>query len=232
MAVRLKLRQPKKPESEAKKLKAGKNGMISKKSDKGPSERSVPAAFLERQSSRDHGHPSPDEMSGREPTVSPMSVTTRTIMMTTNDQYGDPNVMPSGFRNGKAPQRPAAICYRNAPITMLLNLPYFVNWLTGSYSSENSADSTGTVLDALRQLAREYWSQGSPKEGKGPPKKVISGKQKRLEAGMDAFWKHFVNTAPDFTPIPAKTNRYRQEDAAEFLLEMFNLAWEESCYVS
>jgi len=166
---------------------------------------------------------SPDEILGEAPVVPTNSPLTESILVGTEDKYADPTVRPMGFRNGGAPNYATSICYRNAAITMLLNLPYFANWLKGGYPSLREENAPRTALDSLQKLAEVYWS---PPNSLGNTMSMSQGigvkaKQRRIDAEMHVLWNDFIAANPTFTEIPTTTNYYRQEDAAEFLMTLF-----------
>jgi hypothetical protein len=166
---------------------------------------------------------SPDEISGEAPVVPSNSPLTESVLLATEDKYADPTVRPMGFRNGPAPKYPSSICYRNATITMLLNLPYFVNWLKGGYPSLREENAPRTTLDNMQKLAEVYWSQPNSLGHSASTSQAINvkAKQKQLDAEMDVLWNNFLAAKQEFTVIPQDTNHYDQEDAAEFLMRLF-----------
>jgi hypothetical protein len=165
---------------------------------------------------------SPDEIAGEAPEVPRNSLLTELVLEHTEGNYSDPTVRPMGFRNGKAPKYASSICYRNAAITMLLNIPYFANWVNGSYPSLRDDDALPTAMDNMQKLAEVYWAQPNSLENTVSTIEAIDAKQKRLDEEMRSFWTHFVEANPKFTDTPRKTNQYRQEDAALFLMTFFN----------
>jgi hypothetical protein len=167
---------------------------------------------------------SPDEILGEAPAVPTNSPVTESVLLGTEDKYADLTVRPMGFRNGDAPQYAALICYRNAVITMLLNLPYFANWVTGGYPSLREENAPRTALDNMQKLAEIYWSQPTSFGNSVSTSQVIDvkAKQKRLDAEMHVLWTDFIAANPTFTVIPTMTNCYLQEDAGEFLMTLFN----------
>lgn len=175
-----------------------------------------------QRSSSGHGWPSssngsslsPDEMSGQAPDPPEFSLSAEAILISTPGEHLNTSIRPVGFRNGEAPKYPTQICYRNAAMTMLLNLPCFTNWLDEGYPSFRPEESSRNFVDKFQQLAGTYWSQKALIEGE---------EQERVDISMDAFWNSFLAANPEFTEA-LQHNYYPQEDAALFLTTLFDSA--------
>jgi hypothetical protein len=146
------------------------------------------------------------------------------ILMSIDDKHSDPTVVPMGFRNGPPPHSPRNVCYRNGTMTMLLNLPFFCNWLAKNYTPTDAMGTPVTLMDCIQQLARDYWGPGGPVDGKGNGR--ITPKRKILDTAMDRFFGNFLGQT-NFTPRPQRKNLFLQEDAADFLATTLNTALAE-----
>ncbi|ERF71451.1 hypothetical protein EPUS_06833 [Endocarpon pusillum Z07020] len=167
---------------------------------------------------------SPEEISGEAPAAPEMSPEPRGIIDQASHQYADTSVTPMGFMNGVAPRYASSICYRNAAITMLLNLPCFTNWLSGAYSTRREGGPSHPLMDAMTELAATYWSQPT---AKGSARPAVRAKRHQLDTAMDGFWKRFLKASPGFTPKPTQTNFYCQEDSALFLSTLLECVYDE-----
>ncbi len=201
-----------------------KKGPSSNNSKSGNGKRHTPPAIDVPTPGQEGGQISPDEISGQRPEVPKKSEIAQVLMATTLYDYDDPSVRPMGFMNGKAPIRPTSICYRNAAITVLLNLPYFTNWLAGGYSPEGAEGSPTTIIDAMQRLAAKYWPDQNRMEDAMESGEATRPKQEQLDIEMDVLWNRFIAAKPNFTPKPKKKNSYCQEDAAIFLSELLDAA--------
>lgn len=162
---------------------------------------------------------SPDEISGEAPELPPVSPTTAAALQTITNQYSDPPFKPMGFRNGPAPEYPQQICYRNAAISMLLNLPYFVNALRRVREDEEVPEAT--IFNSLRRLAEVYWSEDIDESSNDR----TGTKQEELDYEMEEFWDNFL----EVTSFKRKRsdNQYGQEDASYFLTELLDHTFQE-----
>lgn len=122
------------------------------------------------------------------------------------------NFKPMGFTNGDAPRYPTNVCYRNAVISMLLNIPAFSNLLTTYQTRQEKwqADPRhkpryqAPMFASLVNLNRVYRED------------FRRGKQNRLTDAMNVFFQEFNRVRPSFTEDMGD-NYWRQEDAEEFL---------------
>ncbi len=169
---------------------------------------------------------SPEEISGEAPDAPERTEETEIIMTETDEKYADTSVKPMGFMNGEAPEYATSICYRNAAITMLLNLPFFTNWLAQGYGLMRQ-EGPDTTMDAMSVLAAKYWSQLTAKRSPSSRRKAIKAKQQLLDVAMDGLWNRFLEANGTFTPNPITTNFYCQEDAALFLSTLLESAHDE-----
>lgn len=175
-----------------------------------------------QRSSSGHGWPSsnsgnsmsPDEMSGQAPDPPELSLSAEAILISTPGEHLNTGIRPMGFRKGDAPEYPTQICYRNAAMTMLLNLPCFTNWLEEGYSSFRPEEPFYNFVDDIQLLADTYWSQKTLTQDE---------EQERVDVCMDAFWNSFLAANPGFTE-QLQHNYYPQEDAALFLTTLFDSA--------
>jgi hypothetical protein len=207
---------------------SGSNGISGSSNSKSSTgEKHTPPAIDVSTPGQEGGQISPDEISGLAPELLEQDPMVTAIMMTTGRTYVNPDVRPMGFRNGKAPRYPSSICYRNSAVTMLLNLPYFTNWLSGGYPSDRSVDVSNPIMDTVQRLAAEYWSEAGPADDSVGLTEAAGAKRRRLDISMDKFWRQFIAARPNFTQKPKKKNFYRQEDAALFLMELLDFAHEE-----
>ena len=135
-----------------------------------------------------------------------------------------------GFRNGPSSERPNNMCYRNAAISMLLNLPIFSKWLLSHWSYAN-IKAQDCAIFRLRQLARRYWPEFKDIDQanlkriniNGEPFPYVGCHQEFLDETMHYLWTAFLKSQKDFTRLPknVKDNRFDQEDTAEFITRLF-----------
>lgn len=170
---------------------------------------------------------SPEEMSGPALDDVVRSPTTAAIMRMIPREHDDPEVRPMGFTNGVAPAFAASVCYRNAAMTMLLNLPFFSNWVMRDFFSMAPDGFTDCIIYTLWLLATQYWQREIGVDDTSSPGEASRAKQETLDRCMDRFWKQFLASNPNFTPEPEDPNLYSQEDAALFLTTLLGSAFEE-----
>ena len=139
-----------------------------------------------------------------------------TIMEGIESESFERNAKPMGFRNDDVPRYPTNVCYRNSVISMLLNIPTFSKLLTAyqTRQEEWQADpnrrprNPAPMFASLVELNRLYWEDSRRR------------KQIRLDEAMDAFFQEFTRVRPKFTRNEGN-NYWRQEDAEEFLGQLF-----------
>ncbi|KAF7502835.1 hypothetical protein GJ744_004990 [Endocarpon pusillum] len=170
---------------------------------------------------------SPEEISGEAPSAPEMSPAPEAIIDIASHEYADTSVKPMGFMNGGAPGYPSSICYRNAAITMLLNLPCFTNWLSGAYSTMREGGPSHPLTDAMTELAAKYWSQPSAEGSARSKVRPAKAKRQQLDIAMHGFWNQFVEDNPMFTPTPTDGDLYCQEDSALFLSTLLECVYNE-----
>jgi hypothetical protein len=174
---------------------------------------------------QDVGETSPEEISGEAPDPLEMADMTHAIMSSTQHDYPYPDVKPMGFRNGEAPEYPTQVCYRNAAITLLMNLPYFTNWLVNGYPLDGFGGHCD-IVDAFHQLATDYWTQADSADDVEVEKKAQAAKQRLLDKRIQQLWEIFLITNPRFTRGD-QNNHWQQEDAGLFLMTLLESAFEE-----
>jgi hypothetical protein len=69
------------------------------------------------------------------------------------------------------------MCYRNAALTLLMNIPPFVKYLDQFHLQTKNKDEN--VLLELNEMATAYWSGGSDEE-----------RRQQLESIIEKLWAH------------------------------------------
>ena len=204
---------------------SGKSG--SGKFKNGTSNRRTSPAFGVPTPGSENRDISPEEISGEAPAAPEVSPAPDSIIEEAGHEYADTSVAPMGFMNGRAPEYPSSICYRNAAITMLLNLPRFTNWLSGAYCTMREAGPPNPIMDAMMELAANYWSQPTVDGSASSTIQAVNAKQQQLDVNMDGLWNLFLEANATFTPEPRKMNFYCQEDSALFLSTLLESTYEQ-----
>lgn len=164
----------------------------------------------------------PAETTGSSPPLSSPCPTAKEMVEVIKSQSFEPNVAPMGFTNSEAPKYPTNVCYRNAVITMLLNIPTFSKLLTvyGSRQEVKIAAEGATTLEqsapmfqSLVALNKRYWAGSS------------RNKQAELNKAMDAFFREFLEI--DTWSTNQGRNQWNQEDAEDFLSTLLARVEEE-----
>lgn len=179
------------------------------------------------------GQISPCETTGPLPSPRSVDAAAKSIIEGIDSGFGDTEVRPVGFSNGRSPKYAVNVCYRNSVISMLLNIPTFSNWLNSYVTRQEvlQADpdfswgnATAPILNLLAQLNRLYWAPATSR-------KASLDKQARLDEAMASFFQSFVDVEKRFNTNNG-ANRWEQEDAEDFLVTLLDcIAQELNKYV-
>jgi Ubiquitin carboxyl-terminal hydrolase len=189
----------------------------SKKSKTGGGKRHTPPLIPLPPPRQEGDQISPAETTGPSPSLKTPRLIVQTIVDNIESKEFEPDVTPMGFTNNEAPKYPTNICYRNAVISMLLNIPTFSKLLTVYRDRQDVIEqdpeaiptAPAPMVQSLVLLNQRYWTG------------VTSGKQDELNKAMNIFWKEFTEIEPPFSENEGK-NQWRQEDAEEFLSNLLS----------
>lgn len=154
--------------------------------------------------------PSPVESDG--PSVPPPRAAPpeAVLRLGSSGQTGFANIQPTGFPTEYN------MCYRNAALSLLMNIPSFVGYL--DHFSVRSRDDGDNVLFELGEMATAYWSDITNEE-----------RREKLSEAMDGLWQHLLYLNYDDRPCTTgwgpfldSDQREMQQDAGDFLENLLN----------
>ncbi|KAI9740437.1 MAG: hypothetical protein M1834_005017 [Cirrosporium novae-zelandiae] len=131
---------------------------------------------------------------------------------------------PNGLNN------PKILCYRNAVLQCLMNLPGFIDTVQNHHdpttctrvNTAKNASKTHCIECAIGVFSKEYW-KAIPKT---PVNQARAGKA-RVTKALNAFWKHAVQMG---WPLAGPQTLDDQHDAQEFLGWVIDLTTTQSTY--